>query len=104
MVWAALALVVVCLLGGAWHVFVRTRDVFRAFRELGGEVGDALARVDESAARVADAAARAPASGDSLGNSLARLARSRAQLSVLTVALGETAAFGRGIRGLVPKK
>jgi hypothetical protein len=103
-VWLSLAVLVACLLGGAWYAFTRTREVVRALRELGGGVSDALARLDEAAARVSDSAARAPGSADSLQPSLERLARSRAQLSVLAAALGEASDLGRGVRGLVPRK
>ena len=104
MVWVALAFLVACLVGGSWHVFVRTRDVFRRLRELGSGVGDGLAHVDEAAARVAESASRAPGHGDALASSLVRLGRTRAQFGVLTAAIGETAELGRGVRGLVPKK
>ena len=104
MVWLSLAVLLVCVAGGAWHVFVRAREVLRAVRGLGGGVSEALARVDQAAARVSDSAARAPGSADALQPSLERLARSRAQLSALAAALGEAADLGRGVRGLVPRK
>ena len=103
-VWVSLAVLLASLAGGAWHVFVRARDAVRAFRELGGAVTDALARVDEAAARVSQAASRAPGTGPELAPSVDRLDRSRARLSVLTGAIGETTSFGRSVRGLVPRK
>ena len=102
--WLSLAVLVACLAGGAWHVFVRTREALRAFRHLGGSVSDALARLEEAAARVSHSAARAPDSAAALQPSLERLARSRGQLAVLAAAIGEAADLGRGVRGLVPRK
>jgi hypothetical protein len=103
-VWLSLTVLVACLAVGAWHVFVRTRDVLRALRALGGSVSEALARVEEAAARVSDSAAREPGAAAGLEPSLDRLARSRAQVAVLSGAIGETADLGRGVRRLVPRK
>ena len=104
LVWLLLALLLLILVVGSWHVFVRTRAVFRALGELGDGTAAALAGVDAAAARVTESSERLPGGGERLELSLARFARTRAEFAVLTSAVAETAALGRGVRSLVPRK
>ena len=104
LVWISVALLVGALAFGAWRTFTGVREVLRALRALGGGVGDAMARVAESADRLDEAAARLPAGGERLAATLSRFARTGGEFAVLTAAMSETAALGRSVRGVVPRK
>ena len=100
LLWIAVALVIATIVVGTWFVFVRTRELLRRFRELGDEVGQAMAAVDDSAARLSERSLDTTR----LDTSFARLAVSRARLAVLLTALSDVRASVGRVRAVVPRK
>jgi hypothetical protein len=92
------------VVAGGVVVFLRTRDLFRQFGAFARELETTLGRVSAAGDEVARKAAAAGERTERLASSLARLRRSREELSVLTAAVSDVrAAVGR-VTGVVPRK
>ena len=100
LLWIVLGLFVVCVVAGTWLVVVRTREALRTFRALGGAV---FAAIDDVARR-ADALGTRTFDTERLERSLARLAASRARLTVLLGAFADVRASVGRVRAVVPRK
>ena len=104
MLWIALALAVVLVVGSLVLATLRGLEAFRGFKRLARTLGGELDRIETASAEAERHLARAAESGTQLEASLARLRTSRARLNVLTSALADVrAAVGR-VTAVVPRK
>ena len=87
--WLAFAVSVLPVLASAVFVTLRGVEAFRAFKQLGGRAGSGLARIEAGTAELERRLSLAEQRGARLEDSLVRLRRSRAELTVLTAALDE---------------
>ena len=102
--WISLLFLAVAIISAGVVAFVRGRRLWRTIGSFGGELTEALAAVEKSAAS-AEARAGALADGsERLQASLARLELSLAQLAVLRGAADELRADVRRARSVVPRK
>ena len=100
LLWLALALLLATIVAGTWLVVVRTRALFRGFREFSAAVGTALREVEDASERLA-ARSYDPAP---LEARLRRVDASRVRLAVLLGAIGDVRASAGRVRALVPRK
>ncbi len=102
-IYGALIVGFVALGIGAARLFTHTRAMWRAFRQLRGNLAAELERLAEISEKTSQSAERA-GDQEQLNESLARLRVSLAQFAVLTNAFDEaTDAFGR-IVAVMPRK
>jgi hypothetical protein len=103
-VWITLALAVVVFAGGTLHVVREGLRSWRAARRLMAVVGaggEALAARADAGAQKLDAAG---SGGARVGDAVARLQRSAAYARVVADAAGDVRATVTGLRGAVPRK
>ena len=102
--WLALTIALVLTVASAIFVTLRGLEAFRAFKQLGRNVGGELDRIATASGEIERHLALAAESGTQLDASLERLRASRARLNVLTSALADVrAAVGR-LTAVYPRK
>jgi hypothetical protein len=102
--WLALIFALVLTVAAAIYATLKGFEAFRAFKGLGGVVGDELSRIETATGKIERHLELAAESGTRLEASLTRLRVSRARMNVLTSALADVrAAVGR-VTAVVPRK
>lgn len=104
LVWLALAVSVVAVIAATTWTTLRGLELFRAFRALGGAVGDELTSIERRTGEIEGHVTAAARSGDALAGATARLSVSRARLNVLLSALADARAAVSSVTGVVPRK
>ena len=99
--WLSLAVFVLAPLAGLAFAISRGLALWRDVRAFGGAFGRALDEVD---ARVSELGARPEPDYERLNESVARLQRSWAQLSLLLAALTRVRAQAGGLLAVYPRK
>jgi len=102
--WLALAIAVCSLVASSVYGTLKGLEAFRAFKRLGGEVGDAVDRIATASGEIERHLALAGESGTRLEASLARLGASRARLNILTSAIDDVKAAAGRITSVYPRK
>jgi len=87
--WLALAVFVLAPAAALVYAVRRALETWRAFKQLGSGAGAELDRISHATAQIEGHLQAAARSGEKLEASLARLAASRRQLSVLTDAFAD---------------
>jgi hypothetical protein len=103
-VWISLALLVVVLAAGTWHVVTTGLETWRTFKRFTavlGHAGDLItARLDELARKAETTGEQA----ERISASSRHLARSLAYMRIVADAAGDVRAAVTGLRGSVPRK
>ncbi len=94
----------VSIVGSTVFATRRGVELFRAFRKLAGDVGDALENIGRSSDQIERHLTLAAESGTRLDASLARLRTARAQLNVQRAAIADVQASLGRITGVAPRK
>ena len=104
LVWLALAIALVSVLGSLLYGTLRGLEAFRAFKGLSRKVGASLDRITAASAEIETHLGAAADAGSRLERSLARLKASNARLNVLRSALDDvTSSVGR-VTAVYPRK
>jgi ABC-type transporter Mla subunit MlaD len=85
--WISLALLVVLTTGAAFHLFLRARNLWRTLKEVGDASEPTLERVNAAADRLERNSDALGGASPRLEESLERLRRSLAKLSILLAAV-----------------
>lgn len=104
MVWLALAVSLLLVVGSAVYATLKGLAAYRTFKALGSAAGGGLDRIAASAARIEHQLADAAAAGTRLDRSLARLRVSRARLNVLRSAIADVTAVVGRVTAVYPRK
>ncbi len=102
--WLSLTLAVALVVSSAIYLTSKGLEAFRGFKRLSAAAAGDLAKIEAASAGIERHLTLAAEGGTRLEASLARLERSRAQLTVLTSALADARASLNRLTGLVPKK
>jgi hypothetical protein len=104
MIYAALAFLVVAVVGSAAYAATRGWRLYRTFRATAGNASAAIGRVAEAAAKAESHAAALPGTTEALATANARLKRALDELAVLRNAAARPQSLLASIRGTVPRK
>jgi hypothetical protein len=102
--WLSLAIALALVIGSSVYATLKGLEAFRRFKQLSRTAGGEAERISVGAAGIERHLALAAESGERLEASLERLRSSRAQLNVLTSALGDVRASLDRVTGIVPRK
>lgn len=100
--WAALAVLLVAVVGGITFAVVRGFQLYRNAKRAGGTIGAEVERISEVSLQIEHHTAAAAAAGERLQTATGRLATSRAKLDVQLAAVREARAQVRRVFWFVP--
>jgi len=103
-VWLALVVSFLAVAGSIAFLVIRTLEAWRGFRSFSTTVGEATAAVNAKVEVLEPKAEALGERGDRVSASVARLARSQAQLAVLTTALAEARESVSWFTAVAPRK